>query len=302
MPAVGRVPGVAGPRDDGGAVHARGFPDIRLSDTVQAMIRIAAAALAVLFFTACAPTRQAFDSVIDALPSAFTPAPEPPPPATPAEAPPGPRGSEDAWRQALEGNSVRIVVSRDARRLWLMSGDSAMFSAPVAVGRDTIFRWEQREWDFNTPTGRMVVQGKETTPVWVPPDWHYLEKAAERGLEPVYLRSGQRIALSDSTVIHVRGNEVGRTNRYGNWRAFTPGHEIIFDDKIFIPPIGSPQRRIPDVLGTHRLILGDGYLIHGTPEEDSIGEWASHGCIRMLNRDVEELYGMVRLRTPVYVY
>jgi hypothetical protein len=248
----------------------------------------------VLGLGGCASATRVMDRVLSGA--------EPPAPASPAEAPPGERGNEAAWRAALDAREARIVVSRDARWLWLMEGDSAVFSAPVAVGRDTIFRYGQREWDFNTPTGRMTVLGKEKTPEWVPPDWHYLEKAVERGLEPVYLRDGQRVALTDSTVIEVRRGEVGRINSYGNWRAFTPGGEIIFDGKIFIPPIGSPQRRIPEVLGTHRLILGDGYLIHGTPEEDSIGEWASHGCVRMLNRDVARLYDLVDTRTPVYVY
>jgi lipoprotein-anchoring transpeptidase ErfK/SrfK len=258
------------------------------------MMRIFAAWMVVLGVGGCASAGQLVDR--------FRGGPEPWVPTTPAEAPPGNRGDEGAWRAAMDATGERIIVSRDARRLWLMDGDSTVFTAPVAVGRDTIFRYGQREWDFNTPTGRMTVLAKEEAPRWVPPDWHYLEKAVERGLEPVYLRNGQRVPLSDSTVIEVRRGEVGRINQFGNWRAFTPGGEIIFDGQIFVPPIGSPQRSIPDVLGTHRLILGDGYLIHGTPEEDSIGEWASHGCVRMLNRDVEQLYGMVRVRTPVYVY
>jgi lipoprotein-anchoring transpeptidase ErfK/SrfK len=33
--------------------------------------------------------------------------------------------------------------------------------------------------------------------------------------------------------------------------------------------------------------------IHGTTSDDSIGRWASHGCIRMHNWEVEELYPMV---------
>ncbi len=33
--------------------------------------------------------------------------------------------------------------------------------------------------------------------------------------------------------------------------------------------------------------------IHGTPEEDKIGQPASHGCIRMLNADVIELFDNV---------
>lgn len=250
--------------------------------------------LAAAVVGACAPAMQTLERV---LPSAG-----PPPPSSPMEAPPGVRGDSAAWKSALNTDRDRIVVSRDARMLWLMRGDSAVFAAPIAVGRDTIFRYGQNEWDFNTPTGRMTVLGKEESPLWVPPNWHYYEKAVEQELQPIHLRSGQRVALSDSTVIEVRGDEVGRINRYGHWRAFTPGGEIIFDGKIFVPPIGSPQRRIPDVLGSHRLILGDGYLIHGTPYEDSIGEWASHGCVRMLNKDVEQLYGMVEVRTPVYIY
>jgi len=230
----------------------------------------------------------------------------PPPP--PPERPPRPLPTDqaealDVWTAAMDGEGRRrIVVSRDHRYLWLMDGESVLFSAPVAVGRDTVFRWEEREWNFSTPRGRMVVQGKETSPDWVPPDWHYLEKAAERDLEPVQLRAGQRVELSDGTRIEVRGNEVGRVNQYGNYWAFRPGMEIIFDDKIFIPPFGSPQRRIPEVLGTHRLILGDGYLIHGTPEEESIGTAASHGCVRMLNKDVQQLYAMVDRGTPVFIY
>ena len=175
-------------------------------------------------------------------------------------------------------------------------------AAPVAIGRDTVFVYAGRSYDFSTPTGRREVLGKEESPLWIPPDWHYFEKAVEQDLEPVHLRENQRVALSDGTAIEVRKGEVGRVNRFGNWWPFTPGSEIVFDGKIFIPPLSSPQRRIPKVLGTHRLILGDGYLIHGTPEEDSIGTAASHGCVRMRNADVARLYAMVDAGTPVYIY
>jgi lipoprotein-anchoring transpeptidase ErfK/SrfK len=38
---------------------------------------------------------------------------------------------------------------------------------------------------------------------------------------------------------------------------------------------------------------------HGTPNEDSIGQAASQGCVRMYNRDVEELYDLVSTGTVV---
>jgi L,D-transpeptidase ErfK/SrfK len=47
-------------------------------------------------------------------------------------------------------------------------------------------------------------------------------------------------------------------------------------------------------LGTRWLGLSKkGYGIHGTNAPGSIGRNASHGCIRMRNRDVEELFEMV---------
>lgn len=44
------------------------------------------------------------------------------------------------------------------------------------------------------------------------------------------------------------------------------------------------------------------YGIHGTNRPGSIGHRASHGCFRMRNRDVEELYSIVPYMTRVVVY
>jgi lipoprotein-anchoring transpeptidase ErfK/SrfK len=45
-----------------------------------------------------------------------------------------------------------------------------------------------------------------------------------------------------------------------------------------------------------------GYGIHGTSVPSSIGKPASHGCIRMRNADVEELFGMVEVGDAVELY
>jgi lipoprotein-anchoring transpeptidase ErfK/SrfK len=42
-----------------------------------------------------------------------------------------------------------------------------------------------------------------------------------------------------------------------------------------------------------------GYGIHGTNAPESIGHSASHGCIRMRNTDVEELFDLVDVGIPV---
>lgn len=55
-------------------------------------------------------------------------------------------------------------------------------------------------------------------------------------------------------------------------------------------------------LGTRALYLdAPGIRIHGTADSGSIGTYASHGCIRMLRSDVEALYEIVPVGTPVHV-
>lgn len=199
---------------------------------------------------------------------------------------------------------TRIVVSLEQRKLWLIRGGDTLMASPVAIGKGQTFRYGGRTFRFQTPRGRRKVIAKEVDPVWVPPDWHYLQRAAREGLEPVELKPGERYRLGDGTYIEIRGDQVGRVNRFGNFWPITPGTEIIFEGKIYIPPLNTAQRRIPNALGPRKLDLGNGYLIHGTHiyNEDSIGRAVSHGCIRMRNEEVIKLYDLVPVGTPVYIY
>lgn len=216
----------------------------------------------------------------------------------------GPESGEESARGDLPARDARIMVSLQQKRLWLVARGDTLFSAPIAVGSGQVFRFADRTYRFDTPRGERRILAKDFTANWIPPDWHYFRKAAYRGIEPVQLSDGDRIELSDGTAIEVRDMEVGRINQFDNWWPFSPGREIIFDDKIFIPPFGSPQRVIPNALGPVKLILGDGYLIHGTHEynQQSIGTAASAGCIRMRNQDVTKLAQMVNVGTPVHIF
>lgn len=56
------------------------------------------------------------------------------------------------------------------------------------------------------------------------------------------------------------------------------------------------------VLGSRWLGLNyDSYGIHGTIRPRLIGKMVSHGCVRMHNHDVETLFPLVKLGTPVYI-
>jgi hypothetical protein len=45
----------------------------------------------------------------------------------------------------------------------------------------------------------------------------------------------------------------------------------------------------------------EGAGIHGTEEVESLGSAASHGCVRMAIADVEELYDLVDVGTPIFI-
>jgi lipoprotein-anchoring transpeptidase ErfK/SrfK len=64
-------------------------------------------------------------------------------------------------------------------------------------------------------------------------------------------------------------------------------------------PSGSPANPMGEAAMT--LSGGGQYAIHGTNNPRSIGRFVSHGCIRMYNRDIMDLYNRVSLGTPVVV-
>lgn len=211
---------------------------------------------------------------------------------------------EDSTRTA---NTPYIVVSIADHRLWYRQRDSVLFTAPIATasGKELVGNGGDQHWRFNTPRGRLVVQSKDSAPAWVPPEWHYIEQAHTRGLGLVHLARGQTLRGSDGSTYQVQGSDIVRTFPDGHSEAVPPpreGHELVVAGNIVVPPFGTNQRRYAGVLGTRRLDLGDGYGIHGTDNPASIGQSVSHGCIRMYNQDVEKLYPMVPVGTPVYVY
>jgi L,D-transpeptidase YbiS len=54
--------------------------------------------------------------------------------------------------------------------------------AVVSTGSGAILQeaaGQQRRWTFDTPGGRLKVLGKRANPVWVKPDWAFLEEGQE---------------------------------------------------------------------------------------------------------------------------
>jgi lipoprotein-anchoring transpeptidase ErfK/SrfK len=77
-------------------------------------------------------------------------------------------------------------------------------------------------------------------------------------------------------------------NRVTNPTYYHPGVVI---------PAGTDNPIGPRWVGLNR----KGYGIHGTNEPRSIGKAASHGCIRMRNRDVRQFFALVRVGDVVRI-
>ncbi|MGA8810748.1 MAG: L,D-transpeptidase [Thermoanaerobaculia bacterium] len=69
-----------------------------------------------------------------------------------------------------------------------------------------------------------------------------------------------------------------------------------------VPPLNSPLRKVKGHLGKYALDLGDGIMIHGTDEYDSIGRKASHGCIRLPDDMLERVYKETPVGADVFIF
>ncbi len=212
-------------------------------------------------------------------------------------------------RAATDSASNRpyIVISIADNRLWYKQGDEVLFETRVATGSGKFLEKggaAGERWKFETPRGRLTVQRKDVEPAWVPPDWHFIEAAAKKKLRVVHLLPGMTVPAEGGAVVTISGANVVTRHPDGREVPFEvkDGAEIRVGDQLIVPPFGTNQRRYLGVLGANRLYLGDGYGIHGTDNPSSIGRSVSHGCIRVRNEDIETLFRVVDVGTPVYVY
>ncbi|MFP4623079.1 MAG: L,D-transpeptidase, partial [Gemmatimonadota bacterium] len=115
----------------------------------------------------------------------------------------GAGGAEGALRfveAPLEPGSPYVVIRLDENRLLLVDGAEVLWSAPVATGTGFRLASGGEEWAFDTPRGVFRIERKEKDPVWIMPDWAFVER-------------GRPIPPSDSPLRRVEGT-LGSTALY----------------------------------------------------------------------------------------
>lgn len=169
-----------------------------------------------------------------------------------------PAGAQDNSLDVQARNGLWLQVSIRNQSICLFDGDSLIICYPVSTSR---FGAGNQEGSYRTPLG-----------------WHRIcekiGKAAPPGMIFVSGKPSGRIAVIYSDTTDLPEDEI--TTRILRLKGCEKGLNLGGS-------VDSYRRHI---------------YIHGTREEGLIGQPASHGCVRMKNQDIIDLFS----RVPLYTY
>jgi lipoprotein-anchoring transpeptidase ErfK/SrfK len=124
--------------------------------------------------------------------------------------------------------------------------------------------------------------------------------------QPVQLKRTIVVSLEDRKLALVEDGQLKKVYTVAVGKPTTPSPVGTFTIQRRVKnPVYQHEGKIVDPgprnpVGTRWMGLSvKGYGIHGTNEPKSIGKAASHGCIRMARKDLEEMYEMVHVGDTV---
>jgi hypothetical protein len=159
------------------------------------------------------------------------------------------------------GEEIRILVDVANQSLTLLAGDRVLASYPVSTGRNGVGEGN----------------GSGCTP---------------RGLHRVRIRIGA--GCPEGAVF--RGRRPTGEVFGPELEAAQPDRDWILTRILWLTGCESGRNR-----GGHVDTLRRFIYIHGCPDREPMGQPCSHGCIRMRNRDLIELFDRVVVGTPVEI-
>jgi L,D-transpeptidase ErfK/SrfK len=200
----------------------------------------------------------------------------------------------------LIGHPLLVKASRSETLLDIARAHG-LGQEEIRIANPEVDRWLPREGD----------------PVWIPTQF-ILPEARREGLvlnlPEMRVYHFPRAADDAEPVVDTYPASVGRMD----WKTPLGQTRVIRKqrDPSWYPPASVKQEAaaagdsVPDVvppgpdnpLGAYALRLGlPGYLIHGTNKPYGVGMRVTHGCVRLLPEDIEELFSRVPVGTPVQI-
>jgi lipoprotein-anchoring transpeptidase ErfK/SrfK len=104
-----------------------------------------------------------------------------------------------------------VVISLEEHRLYVMEQERVIWSAIVGTGTGTRLEGAGQKWDFSTPRGMFRIQRKEKDPVWIVPDWAFIERGEP--IPPIESPKRREAGMLGTTAIYLgEGIAVHGTN------------------------------------------------------------------------------------------
>jgi lipoprotein-anchoring transpeptidase ErfK/SrfK len=169
--------------------------------------------------------------------------------------------------------------------------------------------------DKDVPRVRKNVQALEKKIAALQPRGVYI--VVDTGENRLYVKKGDEV-VRQAVVSCGSGDVLQDPSGKRKWVFDTPRGEFYVKSKITNPywvkpdwafieegePI--PRRQEDRVeagsLGDYALGFGDGFFIHGTLYTRLLGRNVTHGCVRMGDDDLKEIFKIVPLGTKIYIY
>jgi hypothetical protein len=101
----------------------------------------------------------------------------------------------------LDPGEPYIVIRLAENRLLLAEGREVIWSAPVATGTGFRLEGAGTSWAFDTPRGVFRVERKEKDPVWIMPDWAFVEQG--RPVPPPDSPARRQEGMLGSTALYI---------------------------------------------------------------------------------------------------
>jgi L,D-transpeptidase YbiS len=162
------------------------------------------------------------------------------------------QAANDRLKKKIAGQrpvDAYLVIDTANNRVTLRQGDAVLRDMTASCGSGNVLEdpASGRRWVFDTPRGQHRILSKVKNPLWIKPDWAFLEAG-----EPI--------------------------------------------------PSRTRERAEPGAMGDYALGLGNGYFIHGTLYKRMLGRNVSHGCVRLGDEDLAQLYRTLPIGTRVYIF
>jgi len=163
---------------------------------------------------------------------------------------------------AIEADTLWIEINVTLQELWLKKGDEVLLHAPVSTATNGV--------------GELA--GSEQTPR----GWHQIRAKIGGNLPENSVFIGRRPTGEICTP------ELYQTH---------PGRDWVLSRILWLSGLEVGKNRLGKVDTMRRYIY-----LHGTPDSVELGKPGSHGCVRMRNADVIELFDRIDTGTKVWIH